>query len=95
MRFLKSFLEVGVFITCLILLYYEQITLTFFIAMTYYVYRYVWLIENVNELTQTYQKTVVSIGRVNEILQNRLLFQLFEWNEFSLYHYYHSTERSG
>ena len=71
-RFLKSILEVGVFVTCVILLYYKQINLTFFIAMTYYVYRYMWLIENLNDLTQTYQKTVVSIGRVNEILENKL-----------------------
>lgn len=71
-RFIKSVLEVGVFITCAILLYYSKISLAFFVAMTYYVYRYMWLIENLNDLTQTYQKTVVSIGRVNDILENRL-----------------------
>ena len=71
-RILKGFLEVGVFITCVILIFYKQITLTFFISMTYYVYRYMWLIENFNNLTQTYQKLVVSLGRVNEILENRL-----------------------
>lgn len=71
-RFIKSILEVGVFITCLILLYYKMISLTFFISMTYYVYRYMWLIEEMNDLTQTYQKTVVSISRVNDILENRL-----------------------
>ena len=71
-RFIKSLLEVGVFATCVILMYYKMISLTFFIAMTYYVYRYMWLIENLNDLTQTYQKTVVSIGRVNDILENRL-----------------------
>ena len=31
-----------------------------------------WLIENLNDFTQTYQKTAVSIGRVNEILENKL-----------------------
>lgn len=71
-RFIKAILEVGVFVTCVFLLYYDMISLTFFIAMTYYVYRYMWLIENLNDLTQTYQKTVVSIGRVNDILENRL-----------------------
>lgn len=71
-RTLKGFLEVGVFITCIILMYYKHINLTFFIAMTYYVYRYMWLIENINDLSQTYQKLVVSLGRVNEILENRL-----------------------
>ena len=70
--FIKSMLEVGVFVTCVILLYYKQISLTFFIAMTYYVYRYMWLLDNLNDLTQTYQKTVVSIGRVNDLLENRL-----------------------
>ena len=71
-RFIKVSLEVGTFILCVILLYYKEITLTFFIAMTYYVYRYMWLIENINELSQTYQKVIVSIGRVNEILENKL-----------------------
>ena len=71
-RFIKSILEVGVFVTCIFLLYYDKISLTFFIAMTYYVYRYMWLLDNLNDLTQTYQKTIVSIGRVNDILENRL-----------------------
>ena len=71
-RFIKSILEVGTFVLCVILLYNGMINLTFFIAMTYYVYRYMWLIENLNDFTQTYQKTVVSIGRVNDILENRL-----------------------
>lgn len=71
-RFLKSILEVGVFATCVILLYYKSISLTFFVAMTYYVYRYTWLIENINDLTQTYQKVIVSISRVNDILENRI-----------------------
>lgn len=71
-RLIKSLLEVGTFILCAILLYNRQISLTFFIAMTYYVYRYMWLIENLNDFMQTYQKTLVSIGRVNEILENKL-----------------------
>ena len=72
MKLLKAFLEVGVFVTCVILLYYGKTTLTFFIAMTYYIYRYMWLIENINGFTQTYQKVAVSLGRVNEILENKL-----------------------
>ena len=68
---LKELLEVGVFITCVVLLYYKKISLAFFIAMTYHVYRYMWLIENINNLSQTYQKLIVSLGRVNEILENR------------------------
>lgn len=71
-RFLKALLEVGVLITCVVLIYYKMINLTFFVAMTYYIYRYMWLIENINDLTQTYQRVSVSIGRVNEILENKL-----------------------
>lgn len=71
-RLLKSVLEVGVFVTCIILMYYDKVSLTFFISMTYYIYRYMWLIENINDLTQTYQKVIVSIERVNEMLENRL-----------------------
>ena len=40
--------------------------------MTYYVYKYMWLIENINSLMQVYQKVSVSIGRINEILQNKM-----------------------
>ncbi len=69
--FLKTTLEVGTFIVCIILLYYKQITLTFFIAMTYYIYRYMWFIECLNDFTQTYQKISVSLDRVNEILENK------------------------
>ena len=71
-RILKAILEVGVFATCVFLLYYKMTSLTFFIAMTYYVYRYMWLIQNLNEFSQMYQKLVVSLSRVNEILENKL-----------------------
>ena len=71
-RVIKALLEVGVFITCVVLLYYKMTTLTFFIAMTYYVYRFMWLIENVNDFSIMYQKTVVSLSRVNELLENKL-----------------------
>ena len=71
-RFIKSLMEVGTFLVCVVLLYYKQISLTFFVAMTYYVYRYMWLIENLSDFMKMYQKTVVSIGRVNDILENRL-----------------------
>ena len=69
---LKNFLEVISFMTCAILLYYSKISLAFFIAMTYYVYRYMRLIECINSFMETYQKTYVSLTRVNEILENRL-----------------------
>ena len=72
MSLIKTFLEVGVFVTCIILLYFGKINLTFLISMTYYVYRYMWLIENINELAETYNKVIVSMTRVNEILKNKL-----------------------
>lgn len=71
-RILKNSLEVGVFVTCIILLYFKQINLTFFIMMTYYIYRYLWLIEETNDLVETIQNVSVSIERVNEILDNKL-----------------------
>ena len=69
---LKAFLEIGVFVTCAILLYYNQLTLTFFVAMTYYIYRYTWLIENITEFSKIYNQVTVSLQRVNEILENKL-----------------------
>lgn len=71
-RIIKVFLEIGVFVTCVILLYYGKTTLTFFIAMTYYIYRYMYLIENINEFSQSYQKVLVSITRVNDLLEDRI-----------------------
>lgn len=68
----RTIMEVGVFITAGIQCYYGQVSLTFFIAMTYYVYRYTWLIEEIEDFTIEYQKLNVALGRVNEILENRL-----------------------
>ena len=69
---LKSSLEVGTFITCAILLYYENITLTFFVAMTYYIFRFTWLIENITAFSRIYNQVSVSLQRINEILENKL-----------------------
>lgn len=71
-RTLKSFMEICVFITCLILLYFDMTTLTFFVAMTYYVYKFMYLIEDLSDFNKSYQRMVVSLGRINEILENRL-----------------------
>lgn len=70
-RILRVLMEVGVFITCAVLLYQKQINLTFFIAMTYYVYRYMYLIDNLSDLNQTYQKVSVALGRINELVLNK------------------------
>lgn len=69
---LKIFLEGVVFITCAFLIYKESITIGFFVTMTYYIYRFTNLIDNINNFSQTYQKLIVSLQRVNEILENRL-----------------------
>ena len=69
---LKALLEVGTFITCAFLIYKGNITLTFFVAMTYYIYRFTWLIENITSFSKIYNQVVVSLQRVNEILENKL-----------------------
>lgn len=68
---LRIIMECGVFILCAILLYYGKINLTFFIAMTYYVYRYMYLIGNFSDFNRMYQQVIVSLGRINEILLNK------------------------
>ena len=70
--FLKISLEIGTFILCAILLYYGKVNLTFFIAMTYYIYRFTWLMEALSDFTETYQGLAVSLERVNEIIENKL-----------------------
>lgn len=69
---LKIFLEGIVFITCAFLICNGNITIGFFVTMTYYIYRFTNLIDNINSFSQTYQKLIVSLQRVNEILENRL-----------------------
>ena len=70
-RSLRIVMEVGVFITGAILLYYGKTSLTFFIAMTYYIYRYMYMMDNLSDLNQTYQKVSVAVSRINEILLNK------------------------
>ena len=70
-RILRVTMEVGVFATCAVLLYQKSVSLTFFIAMTYYIYRYMYMIDNIADLNQTYQKVTVALGRINEIVLNK------------------------
>lgn len=70
-RLIRVFMEVLVFISCAILLYQKQITLTFFVAMTWYIYRYMYLIDNLTDLNIMYQKVTVALLRINEIILNR------------------------
>lgn len=69
---LKILLECSCFATCAYLSFKGSITITFFVAMTYYIYRYTWAIENVTEFSKTYERLNVSLGRVNDILLNKL-----------------------
>lgn len=69
---IKDILASSVFISIIILLYYQEVELAFLISMTYYVYRYTWLVDNLNSFSEVYQRTYVSLQRVNELLENRL-----------------------
>ena len=68
----KIMLEVTVFATCLIEIYYGKSTIGFFMAMTWYVYRYTWLIEDLTSMNRIYQRLFVSLKRINEIVDNSL-----------------------
>ena len=72
MWFLRSLFESTVFATCLIGIYYKSMSIGFFMAMTWYVYRYTWLVQNIAEMNRMYQRMFVSVRRVNEIIDNRL-----------------------
>ncbi len=71
-KIIRTSLEVCVYLTCIILMYIGICSLSFFVAMTYYVYKFMWLIDEINEFSETYQKLYVSVSRVNDILLNRL-----------------------
>ncbi|MDE6284961.1 MAG: ABC transporter ATP-binding protein/permease, partial [Bacilli bacterium] len=69
---LNNILETVVFITCIILICYEKTTFAFFMALTYYIYRFMGTIDWVMNLSTSYQKMKVSIERIDEILGNKL-----------------------
>ena len=69
---IKITLEGSVFILCVYLTYIGIVSVTFFVAMTYYIYRYTWLIEIISDFSKTYQQLVVSLKRIEEILENEL-----------------------
>lgn len=69
---LKIILECGVFITCAFLAVRGDISITFFVAMTYYIYRYTWILENVTAFSKTLERLGVAVSRINELLSNKL-----------------------
>ena len=70
--FMSSLLENVVFITCAVLVGMGKTTITFFIAMTYYVYRYTWIIHSVTNFSKDLSRLMVSFNRITDILNNKL-----------------------
>lgn len=71
-RCLNCIYEVVVLITCGILVCYGKNSIGFFIAMTYYLYRYMNVAMQFSDIIPNYQKVLVAIKRINELLQNKL-----------------------
>lgn len=69
---LGALLEVVVFITCIILMSQGKSDVSFFMAMTYYIYRFTFLVEWLMNFSTSYQKMRVSVERVQEIVGNKL-----------------------
>ncbi len=72
MQMARTLLEVIVFATCLIEIYYGRSSIGFFMAMTWYVYKYTWLVDNLISMNRMYQRLFISLRRINEIIDNTL-----------------------
>lgn len=71
-RCLNCIYEVSILITCGYLVCIGKSSIGFFIAMTYYLYRYMNVAYEFSEIIPNYQKVLVAIKRINELLQNKL-----------------------
>lgn len=71
-RDMNSILEVVVFISSIVLLMYNMVSLTFVIAMTWYIYRFMYFFESITSISTNYQTLVVSSERIKELLDNTL-----------------------
>ncbi|MBE6156553.1 MAG: ABC transporter ATP-binding protein [Firmicutes bacterium] len=71
-RYMNATLEALVFISCIFLLMYGQVNLTFVIAMTWYIYRFMHLFESITSISTSFQTLVVSAERILELLNNTL-----------------------
>lgn len=69
---IKFTMECLVFATCLIEIYYGKSSIGFFMAMTWYIYKFTWLIDNLTSMNRMYQRLFVSLRRINEIVDNTL-----------------------
>lgn len=72
MHLVRTLLEVIVFATCLIEIYFGRSSIGFFMAMTWYVYKYTWLVDNLTSMNRMYQRLFVSLRRINEVIDNTL-----------------------
>lgn len=69
---LNGALEFIIFTTCILLIINNQGSFAFFMAMTYYIYRFMNTIELMMNLSTSVQKMNASIERLSEILDNKL-----------------------
>lgn len=65
-------LENGTFILAIILLINANISTTFLVALSYYIYRFLGVFRNITTLTSTLASLTVSFGRITDIIGNRL-----------------------
>ena len=71
-RCLNIIYEVIIIVTCGALFYYGKAGIGFFIAMTYYLYRYMNIAMQFSDIMPNYQKVLVAIKRINELILNKL-----------------------
>lgn len=64
-------LESGTFIIAIILILKANLSTTFFVALSYYIYRFLWIFRNITSLTNTLTSLSVSFGRITDIIENR------------------------
>ncbi len=72
MDILSETLITVIYITCIINIFLSRGTLTFLIAMTYYVYNFMNLVNSYASFSASFQKLKISVGRIYEIINNKL-----------------------
>lgn len=77
---LSAMLEVTAFITCIILIALGKTTIGFFISITYYIYRFMGLIEWGMNFSGSYQRAKVSLERIAEIVDNKIYNDIYFGN---------------
>lgn len=81
-RNMNIILEVGVYITCVILILYGKSSITFAMSMTWYIYRFIYLFESFTNLSTSFQTLTVSAERILEILDNSM-YQDIEFGQIN------------